>query len=133
MGQNYTYLPIKPEQCSQIILAWKSPFELYFGRKPNLDQKFCHSLIGSYGISYKGTSKAISDFVEKRKKSRKSAKKATESHSNIVRNKLSHYSVYDLNEKVLVKFNQKKHKVPAKHHILKGIVIKPVSKRPGFP
>ena len=93
-------------------LAWKSPFEIYFGRKPNLvdntDNTCAKELylpLGKYEDMVRPRSKDLRSRSKHVKATRKQALSATEKCANRKVNKEAKKhppSIYDLGETVLI-------------------------------
>ena len=115
-------------------LAWKSPFEIYFGRKPNLvdntDNTCAKELylpLGKYEDMVRPRSKDLRSRSKHVKATRKQALSATEKCANRKVNKEAKKhppSIYDLGETVLIRYPSTGSKIVKKRYVLEGKILK---------
>ena len=114
-------------------LAWRSPFEIYFGRQNNKLSPELSSRASSLlkertrsSHSYEPRSKDYADFEARRKKRREAAAAATHrvDERTIKRTSKGSTARYKEMETVLIRYKDKKHKVPKGYSILLGRVVK---------
>ena len=112
-------------------MSWRTPFEVYFGRRNNRDQ---HPLLaGASNVrseSFHDSESCLPrpadyyNFEQKRQRCRKAAATATKrcDERTIGRPKTLP-SRYNLNENILFKYRDKRHKVPKAYNVLVGKIV----------
>jgi len=116
-------------------LQWKSPFQIYYGRQSNrivnpIDvspAEIRSEIIASNLSDFQPSFDDIVAFDRCRNNLRRGAKKSGKRcMAHMVRRgmKKNPASVYKLNEIVLVRYTNKGHKVPKRHRVIKGKIVK---------
>ena len=115
-------------------LAWKSPFEIYFGRKPNVVHNTGNTCakewdlpLGKYEDMVRPRSKDFRLHSKQVKATTKQALSATEKCPNRMVNKETKKhspSIYDIGETVLIRYLPDGSKIVKKRYVLEGKILK---------